>query len=62
VIGDGGFQMTMEELGVIMHYNIPVKVVVLNNNFLGMIRQLHDVYYKSRDFFGDFQILIYKNC
>jgi acetolactate synthase-1/2/3 large subunit len=53
VIGDGGFQMTMEELGVIMHYNIPVKVVVLNNNFLGMIRQLHDVYYKSRDFFGE---------
>ncbi|MDF1550052.1 MAG: thiamine pyrophosphate-dependent enzyme, partial [Bacteroidales bacterium] len=53
IIGDGGFQMTMEELGVMMHYNIPVKVIVLNNNFLGMIRQLHDVYYESRDFFGE---------
>ncbi len=53
ISGDGGFQMTMEELGVIMHYKIPLKVVVLNNNFLGMIRQLHDLYYKSRDFFGE---------
>lgn len=53
IIGDGGFQMTMEELGVMMHYKIPVKVIVLNNNFLGMIRQLHDVYYESRDFFGE---------
>jgi len=52
-IGDGGFQMTMQELGTIRHYKIPVKIVVLNNNFLGMIRQLHDVYYNSRDFFGE---------
>ncbi len=53
IIGDGGFQMTMEELGVLLQYNLPVKVIVLNNNFLGMIRQLHDVYYESRDFFGE---------
>jgi acetolactate synthase-1/2/3 large subunit len=53
VIGDGGFQMTIEELGVLMQYNIPVKIIVLNNNFLGMIRQLHDLYYESRDFFGE---------
>lgn len=53
IIGDGGFQMTMEELGVMMQYNIPVKVIVLNNNYLGMIRQLHDVYFESRDFFGE---------
>lgn len=53
ISGDGGFQMTMEELGVMMHYNIPVKVIVLNNNFLGMIRQLHDIYFRSRDFFGE---------
>lgn len=62
IIGDGGFQMTVEELGAIMHYKIPVKIVILNNNFLGMIRQIHDVYYDSRDFFGeldnpDFQLL-----
>jgi len=55
VIGDGGFQMTMHELGVLMQYNLPVKVVLMNNNFLGMIRQLHDVYYESRDFFGELQ-------
>ncbi|OQY02203.1 MAG: acetolactate synthase, large subunit, biosynthetic type [Bacteroidetes bacterium 4572_117] len=55
IIGDGGFQMTMQELGVIMQYKIPVKVVVLNNNFLGMIKQLHDVYYDNRDFFGELQ-------
>jgi len=53
IIGDGGFQMTMQELGVMMQYKIPVKVVVLNNNFLGMIKQLHDVYYDRRDFFGE---------
>jgi len=53
IIGDGGFQMTMQELGVMMQYEIPVKVVVLNNNFLGMIKQLHDVYYDRRDFFGE---------
>ena len=38
-IGDGGFQMTMQELGTIMQYNIPVKIVILNNDFLGMVRQ-----------------------
>ncbi len=55
IIGDGGFQMTMQELGVMMQYKIPVKVVVLNNNYLGMIKQLHEVYYDSRDFFGELQ-------
>jgi len=55
IIGDGGFQMTMQELGVIVQYKIPVKIVVLNNNFLGMIKQLHDVYYENRDFFGELQ-------
>src|SRR5262249_17475643 len=39
VIGDGGFQMTLQELGTIMQYRIPVKILVLNNNFLGMVRQ-----------------------
>lgn len=55
IIGDGGVQMTIEELGTIMQYKIPVKIVVLNNNYLGMIRQLHDVYYDSRDYFGELQ-------
>ena len=34
-VGDGGFQMTIQELGTILQYNIPVKIIILNNNFLG---------------------------
>ena len=41
VIGDGGFQMTIQELGTIFQSKIPVKIVVLNNEFLGMVRQWH---------------------
>jgi len=43
VIGDGGYQMTIQELGTIMRYNIPVKILVLNNNFLGMVRQWQEL-------------------
>lgn len=48
VIGDGGFQMTLQELGTIAQYNIPVKIVVLNNNFLGMVRQWQELFFESR--------------
>lgn len=48
VIGDGGFQMTMQELGTIMQYKIPVKVMVLNNNFLGMVRQWQQLFHDKR--------------
>jgi acetolactate synthase I/II/III large subunit len=47
-IGDGGFQMTIQELGTIMHYKIPVKIVILNNNYLGMVRQWQDMFFKKR--------------
>ncbi|MCX6302458.1 MAG: biosynthetic-type acetolactate synthase large subunit [Bacteroidia bacterium] len=47
-IGDGGFQMTIQELGTILHYKIPVKIVILNNGFLGMVRQWQDMFYKKR--------------
>ena len=47
-IGDGGFQMTVEELGMIMEYNIKVKVVILNNNFLGNVRQWQNLFFHSR--------------
>ncbi len=47
-IGDGGFQMTVEELGMIMEYNVKVKVVILNNNFLGNVRQWQHLFFKSR--------------
>ena len=44
-LGDGGFQMTIQELGTILQYKIPVKIVVLNNNFLGMVRQWQDMFH-----------------
>ncbi|MDE6378738.1 MAG: acetolactate synthase large subunit, partial [Duncaniella sp.] len=47
-MGDGGFQMTMEELGVIMEYNVPVKMIILNNNFLGNVRQWQSMFYRDR--------------
>lgn len=47
-LGDGGFQMTMQELGTIMHYNIPVKIILLNNSFLGMVRQWQDMFFSRR--------------
>ncbi len=48
VIGDGGFQMTCQELGTIMQYKIPVKILVLNNNFLGMVRQWQQLFHGRR--------------
>jgi acetolactate synthase-1/2/3 large subunit len=47
-IGDGGFQMTIQELGTILHYRIPVKIIILNNGFLGMVRQWQEMFYKGR--------------
>ncbi len=46
--GDGGFQMTMQELGTIMQNNIGVKMVILNNGFLGMVRQWQELFYDKR--------------
>ncbi|MEX2427268.1 MAG: biosynthetic-type acetolactate synthase large subunit [Bacteroidales bacterium] len=48
VVGDGGFQMTVQELGTIAQYNLPVKIVLLNNNFLGMVRQWQELFFQSR--------------
>lgn len=48
VIGDGGFQMTAQELGTIMQYEIPVKIIVLNNSFLGMVRQWQELFHQKR--------------
>ncbi len=47
-VGDGGFQMTLEELGMIMEYNIGVKIVLLNNNFLGNVRQWQHLFFNGR--------------
>ena len=47
-LGDGGFQMTVQELGTIMQYGIGVKIVLLNNNFLGNVRQWQNLFYQRR--------------
>lgn len=46
--GDGGFQMTIQELGTIMQSNIGVKMIVMNNNYLGMVRQWQELFYDKR--------------
>jgi acetolactate synthase-1/2/3 large subunit len=48
VSGDGGFQMTMQEMGTIMEHNLPVKAIIMNNNFLGMVRQWQDMFFNKR--------------
>jgi acetolactate synthase-1/2/3 large subunit len=55
VIGDGGFQMTLQELGTIMQYKIPVKILVLNNNFLGMVRQWQQLFHGKRYSFTEME-------
>ena len=48
VAGDGSIQMNIQELGTIVHYGLPVKVVILNNLYLGMIRQWQELFYGRR--------------
>ncbi len=46
VVGDGGFQMTNQELATAVQYNLPVKVVIMNNGYLGMVRQWQEMFYE----------------
>lgn len=48
IVGDGGFQMTCQELGTIAQEKAPVKIIILNNNFLGMVRQWQELFFDSR--------------
>ena len=48
IIGDGGYQMTIQELGTIFQLQIPVKIVILNNDFLGMVRQWQQLFFDKR--------------
>ena len=48
IIGDGGFQMTIQELGTIAQQKLPVKIIVLNNGFLGMVRQWQELFFDKR--------------
>ncbi|MEM9326004.1 MAG: biosynthetic-type acetolactate synthase large subunit [Bacteroidota bacterium] len=62
IIGDGGFQMTIQELATIFQYNLGVKILILNNNFLGMVRQWQQLFFDRRYSFTelvnpDFQLI-----
>jgi len=48
IIGDGGYQMTIQELGTIFQNKVPVKIVVLNNEYLGMVRQWQQLFFDKR--------------
>ncbi len=48
IVGDGGFQMTLEELAVVRELNLPVKIIILNNHALGMVRQWQEAFYGQR--------------
>ena len=48
VVGDGGFQMSIPELATIAAYGLPVKIVVMNNGYLGMVRQWQELFYNNR--------------
>ena len=48
IIGDGGFQMNIQELGTVMQSKVPVKIIVLNNQFLGMVRQWQELFFDGR--------------
>jgi acetolactate synthase-1/2/3 large subunit len=56
IAGDGGIQVNIQELDTIVRLNLPVKIIVMNNNCLGMIRQFQDVYFNARQ-----QSTVYKN-
>lgn len=48
IIGDGCFQMTIQELGTITQEKLPIKIIILNNNFLGMVRQWQELFFEKR--------------
>jgi acetolactate synthase I/II/III large subunit len=55
IAGDGGFQMTLQELGTIMQTDLNVKIIVMNNQFLGMVRQWQELFNERRYSFVDIQ-------
>jgi acetolactate synthase-1/2/3 large subunit len=48
IVGDGGFQMSIPELGTIVEHGLPIKIVVMNNGYLGMVRQWQTLFYNNR--------------
>ncbi|HEX4593714.1 MAG TPA: thiamine pyrophosphate-dependent enzyme, partial [Bryobacteraceae bacterium] len=48
VVGDGGFQMSLPELATVVNHGLPIKIIVMNNGYLGMIRQWQELFYNNR--------------
>jgi acetolactate synthase I/II/III large subunit len=48
IVGDGGFQMSVPELATVANYGLPVKIIVVNNGYLGMVRQWQELFYNNR--------------
>src|SRR5579871_5156377 len=48
IVGDGGFQMSIPELATVASYGLPIKIVVMNNGYLGMVRQWQELFYNNR--------------
>ncbi|NLF24551.1 MAG: biosynthetic-type acetolactate synthase large subunit [Deltaproteobacteria bacterium] len=48
IVGDGSFQMTLQELGTIMQEQLPIKIMLLNNSYLGMVRQWQEMFFEGR--------------
>ena len=48
IVGDGGFQMTLQELGMLSQWDVPVKVLILDNEYLGMVRQWQQLFFDNR--------------
>ncbi|MFQ3548685.1 MAG: biosynthetic-type acetolactate synthase large subunit [Armatimonadota bacterium] len=48
IVGDGGFQMTLQELAAAVQYKVPVKIIILNNGYLGMVRQWQELFWSKR--------------
>ena len=55
IVGDGGIQMNIQELMVAKQYNLPVKIIILNNSYLGMVRQWQEMFNEKRYSFVDLE-------
>ncbi len=56
LVGDGGFQMSLPELATLVTYRLPVKIIIMNNLCLGMVRQWQDLFYRGRYSAVDFEV------
>jgi acetolactate synthase-1/2/3 large subunit len=60
LVGDGGFQMSLPELATLVTYRLPVKCIIMNNLYLGMVRQWQDLFYKGR--YSSVEFEVFPDC